>query len=344
MKSSNFSVLLLFIVLSLILAVGCSSEDDSCSVTSDCSVGMRCVNKTCINLQCSTELDCLGDEYCAVPAGSTVGTCLKNNPDGDTEVDGDDGIVSNCVEGVLRCRGDIKESCKLQNNTIDWRFEEECSNGCQFGMCLEPDGDEDGDVEQEAQAICEANDLRCFGNVVQECSEDGMEWRLNDACVDESCIEIPPDAYCGVCYPGMRDCEASTGAVLICNADGTRWDKQFCGTREECLAGYCVSDDECSPGRYNCAGNVVQKCNSAGTGWDTFDSCISGETCKCGSWAGTQCTQAACIADLICSPLQDTQCSGDTVQRCNADGTGWASWSDCSAKDPPETCVNGACQ
>lgn len=342
MTFRNLTIVLITIV-SLSLAACGSSEENSCSSPSDCESGERCINGNCVSISCTSDLDCLGGEYCSIATGYTQGTCLQKVTDGDSTEADDGSIIKNCVDGVYRCRGDIREVCQLQSNVYDWRFLEECEAGCSLGKCNKVDGDEDME-EEENPVICTAGHYRCYDNVVQICSEDGKEWRLHEACVDASCIEQAPDAYCGLCYPGMRDCY-SDNIVQVCSPDGTQWQKSYCNNDEACLGGACISDESCSPGRYNCNGtSIVEKCNDSGTAWEKVDTCGENETCVCGTWVNTQCAQAGCDSDPICSPFIDTKCSGDTLQRCNALGTDWANWDDCSDNDPPQTCVNGACQ
>jgi hypothetical protein len=361
----GFEICIAVFVIAFGLMTACStsnssSEGGSCATNVDCEFGFRCLNTTCVSLECTHPRDCLTGEYCKFAIGEDIGICTvrPDETDGDVAdgdvVDGDTDTapIGTCNEGERRCRGDLLETCELFNGFLDFRFTEECQYGCQLGACNEPPA-EDGDAEQVQ--VCEPGNMQCYSNQVQVCSEDGMEWTISDPCLQGTCVEEVQTgggvlADCGpkiVCERGMRICdeEGAYEAVLICNDDGTDWTRSYCAANQACINGLCQSSTECTRGRYRCNGNLVEKCRDNGTGWDRVDTCVDGEeTCACGQYAGSECALASCTKNAICSPLLDTRCSGDVVQRCDSSGTGWAFWSDCAAKDPPQTCVNGSCQ
>lgn len=355
-------VLAAALLLALLLVTGCSGSESSsdgapCANNTDCTFGYRCLNTTCVTLRCTHPRDCLTGEFCKFDSGKDEGVCTvrpdtEPDPTDGDELDGDtpDEPAGVCLLNERRCRGNILESCVNFNSFLDWRFEADCAHGCTLGACVEPPA-EDGDEEEE---ICVPGNMQCFSNQVQRCSTDGMEWELVDACLLGTCVEETSGgttiASCGprlICQPGMRVCddEGSAQAVKVCNETGTDWRVIYCANHEACINGICQSTTACTRGRYRCNGNTVEVCRDNGSGWDRVRTCTDGEeTCACGTYSGSECVQASCIKNAVCTPLLDTRCSGNVVQRCDSSGTGWAFWSDCSTQDPPKTCVNGSCQ
>lgn len=354
MKRNGYKWLIIMLPISMTFVVACGgsdsgSEDEqqSCLIDTDCDIGMRCINDLCINGLCETIADCLGGEHCEIPEGSPKGFCISDQiaPDGDSEPppDGDEPPVGACLSGDKRCKGDNLERCELRNGLMDWRFMEDCDYGCRLGKCEDPpevDGDED--VETEPEPICTPDDRQCYDNQVQRCPADGLEWKVEDACLQGTCIEDGRgNAECGpklICQPGMRMCSEEFNAVQICNNLGSEWNLMYCANTQACINSTCQASGECRKGHYRCNNNTVEVCNSAGTGWNVFQRCGESETCTCGTYAGTECIAAACEADVICMPLLDTRCSGDVLQRCAADGKSWAFWEECA-----NGCANGEC-
>ncbi len=349
--------LLLVLAAVLVCAPGCNGDDSdtdndgqSCTLNTDCPYGSRCLNQVCTTLECSADTDCLGGEYCNIQTGQTTGQCTEYATDGDDPTDGDapdgDEPVGDCISGDWRCQGSVLEQCQLQNNRYDWGFYEDCEFGCEQNACAEdPDGDQD--APEEESTLCEPGTERCYTNQVQHCEEDGSAWRIEDPCLNGTCVQEDIDAYCGpkiICQDGQQRCDPQgTNAVATCNTAGTEWTLMPCAASQTCINGICEGGSECTPNRYRCTNEMkrVEQCNSQGTGWVLSENCGDGETCVCGSFLGTDCIQAACITDTVCVPFSERRCSGNTVQQCNFDGKGWSDWKDC--EDDEQTCQDGAC-
>ncbi|MBI5480340.1 MAG: hypothetical protein HY906_15865, partial [Deltaproteobacteria bacterium] len=82
----------------------------------------------------------------------------------------------------------------------------------------------------------------------------------------------------------------------------------------------------CTPGAYQCAGNVRQQCTSDGCGWTNV------QTCACG------CSGGSCVAG-VCTPGA-YQCAGNVRQQCASDGCGWTNVQTCGYQCNPSI---GAC-
>ena len=337
--------------LALVLAVGCedtnssSSDDRPCTTDANCTAEERCINQVCTSKVCSVDEDCLAGETCSIAVGQSSGTCMTiSDGDQDADAEKDTDLVGACTAGEFRCQGDLLEQCQLWNSVVDWHFMEECENGCVDGACNPADGDQDAAEEEEAP-ICTAGDLRCYSNQVQYCEEGGYRWRVEDPCTDGTCTEQPPDAWCGpkvICEAGMRICDPDgTNAIATCNSEGTAWTLLLCASTQQCVNAVCESTGECLNNRYRCTANFTRAEKCVSGNWQVYENCSEGETCVCGQYLGTDCMQAGCQADKICTPFLETRCSGDAVQRCNFDGTAWSTWQNCA--DDGKTCSNGEC-
>ncbi len=336
--------------LMLLGATQCSSSSEDefeCTLDADCDSNNRCLNGQCVSLVCMQDNDCLATEVCEIPTGEVTGLCKAA-----TITDGDDdqaeAAVQNCDINDIRCRGDELQTCQKKNGVWDFRLSQVCECGCENERCVEcVDGDPDlelePELEPEPEPICRAGDYRCYSNQVQLCSDDGMEWRVDDPCLSGTCVEQLPDAWCGpklICDPGMRLCDLEgRNAVATCNSEGTDWSLMYCAASQECEDGICVAGGECTANYYRCNGNAVEKCAQDGSGWVPVKNCGSTEVCSCGQYVGTNCAMADCIATAVCTPWQ-RQCSGNVVQMCSFDGTQWSNIETCADE---ETCSNGQC-
>ena len=147
------------------------------------------------------------------------------------------------------------------------------------------------------EAKCAANAMRCDGAVPWTCSDDLTERVEQGACVNA-----------GHCSLVESDCAAE--------------DKQA----------PCCLDAPCTAGALRCNGGQIERCRDDRTGSDP----VMGANCA---------TQALCEDSLatcqpgsscVCKPPECDvgagRCTGATLERCNADQTGWEFAEDCGSE------------
>jgi hypothetical protein len=92
-----------------------------------------------------------------------------------------------------------------------------------------------------------------------------------------------------ICTPGMKRCPLATGREYNyfeqCSSDGFRWNSVNCPSGQWCDSSsstFCKSAQICSPNTRRCSSTSreIQKCNSAGTAWETIQSCYPEGTCR----------------------------------------------------------------
>lgn len=177
----------------------------------------------------------------------------------------------------------------------------------------------------ECIGLCEPDTQRCTSmQVVQDCDAQGL-WQDNMQC-PFACTESGGTASCGgSCKPGERTCGAEQTPYL-CDDSGTPQAQDPC--LNVCTgAGECGGD--CSPTDTRCSTTTPgseEVCTAEGT-WGAPSTC----TFVCDDVSG------ACGGE--CKPGSPNQCSGKTVQSCQANGT-WKNEQDCGAVP----CTAGVCK
>lgn len=92
-----------------------------------------------------------------------------------------------------------------------------------------------------------------------------------------------------ICTPGTKRCPLATGREYNyfeqCSSDGFRWNSVNCPSGQWCdgsSSTFCKSAQICSPNTRRCSSTSreIQKCNSAGTAWETTQSCYPEGTCR----------------------------------------------------------------
>ena len=187
---------------------------------------------------------------------------------------------------------------------------------------------------------CNPNSAECVGtNGLHNCAADGSAWGATlSQCADNGSLK----ACASGAFIGSTACPTSTP---ICVASGS--------------VANCTTAT-CAIGQNQCAGNIQQICNATRTGWDNVTTCAgttplclpTSGVCGCSvstdcnaTSATPVCTGSQCVA-ATCAVGQH-QCSGNTLQVCNAARSGWDSVSVCSASqicDPTGgTCKTAIC-
>lgn len=176
----------------------------------------------------------------------------------------------------------------------------------------------------------------CEGNVKKVCNSAGTAYYVEPCGSGFACVQTSStDAQCelSVCiYPDQK-CE--NNAIYSCKADNSGWLLQEnCLSTQTCVesgaspnkVASCESGITCTAStQMRCDGVQVQLCNAQGNGWDTIDTCISGEKCIYDSAANL----ASCQAQTSCTAGFYKCQSSSEVYQCNAQGNGWDSVGSC---------------
>ena len=183
---------------------------------------------------------------------------------------------------------------------------------------------------------CTPGELQCAadGASVQECSADGSGFsQLAECSGTTTCQDLGNGPTCAeggtACTPGARRC-SSTG-IEECGADGSGYASVTeCGAEQQCKE-FTQGTPECGPA--SCDGNKrfcfegdVWAC-AAGSPTMVQQDCDEAASQACVVNAGV----AACV-DVVCTPGEVT-CSesGDAVQTCSEDGSGYTTSETCGA-------------
>lgn len=121
---------------------------------------------------------------------------------------------------------------------------------------------------------------------------------------------------------GAAVCDGQ-GNLIQCNPDGTVGSQQACGSARLCQVGLaaqrcaiCVPRTE-----YRCIANLLEVCAADGQSFMLHETCQTEALCN--KVAGT-CTSSKCAPDKFA-------CDGDTLTKCNSDGSAFASQVPCMA-------------
>lgn len=93
------------------------------------------------------------------------------------------------------------------------------------------------------------------------------------------------------------------------------------------------SSEACAPGSFRCNDRYVQRCQSDGTQWVSFEDCETAALCLDDGAGGALCTPPVCEAGPPC-------CDGAVRQQCNADETDYEQIETCAS---PDRCTPDGC-
>ncbi len=217
------------------------------------------------------------------------------------------GACAACEEGARDCRDGAVQRC----DGGEWTTREVCEANCEDGRCT---------------TNCTPDRLQCDGDQrLTRCN--GTEYVEEELC-EFVCAE---GACVGECLPDSQRCEPDADNVAqSCNSLG-QWDQSVpCGTDTFCVDGECKP---CEPGSTRCDVGGPQLCNEAGE-WVPEGAC---------SAPTPICVAGACAA---CEPGV-RRCSGNLLEECASDGSGWTTAETCSGDNP--ACIEstqscGRCQ
>ena len=113
---------------------------------------------------------------------------------------------------------------------------------------------------------CTDGEVRCNGNIIEECS--GGSWGVRESCAfacdSGACTSMV------ACTPGASRCNGDVAE--ICNATGSAY-LYLATCPVSCTGGLC--DGTCTAGDRRCNGANLEECSAAGTSWDVVESCTN---------------------------------------------------------------------
>src|SRR6478736_389599 len=239
---------------------------------------------------------------------STMMTGGTGGTDGDT-----------CVVGEFNCTTDGHlQTCRAGDPPAF-----DVGKACGDGKCS---------VSQGLCMKCVPGEFQCASNLLQQCNILGSAFEDTAACDSKAaCVANAQKGYCVRCKAGTTSCEPTyvqeLGApnlddksssysnirMLTCNLEGSGTD-----TATTCLAENPICDVAskscmyCQPNTLFCDGAQLNLCSANGNNWTTKSNCNQGQVCDA--------TAGKCVPSTGCT-LGTYQCSGSTLQACNAKGT-----------------------
>ena len=247
--------------------------------------------------------------------GSNAGS---GNPNaGDVSSAGD--TSQGCTVGEFNCSDDGHlQTCKAGSPPAF-----DVGQACGDGKCSASRG---------ACLKCAPGAFQCASNVLQQCDIFGSAFEDAATCDSKvACVADGQKGYCVRCKAGSSGCEPTSVLELnavnqdsassyyanthlvTCNLEGSGTD-----TAQTCLAESPVCDAtskkclSCTPNALFCDGSQLNMCSADGNDWTTKSNCNSGTVCDAS--AGKCVPQAGCTIGAF-------QCTGASLQACNAAGT-----------------------
>ncbi|MBO4349883.1 MAG: thermonuclease family protein [Proteobacteria bacterium] len=216
--------------------------------------------------------------------------CSDENSSNDADGDNDDCIIFGnvvCSTNETRCIGNVLQKCSINSQgCFYWERVQECSvcsNGacsenppqpCSDGTCSEnpPQPCSDGTCSENPPSCtnaCTQNDVRCEGNVLQNCvvGENGCtNWKdektCSNGCESNQCVpDTIPKECDNVCNIGQFYCEGQTVMECQTDADGCPVEVEIEKCPESCSKGECVAcSGACEVGKRICEGRTLSEC------------------------------------------------------------------------------------
>jgi hypothetical protein len=232
-----------------------------------------------------------------------------------------------CTEGDVQCNGTQLRRCRADSS---WEELDRCESNVLCVTYFEGDRATSGECLPPA---CPApGEFMCEGAALYECRQDLSQWDTVGTCFSaELCSAADKRCNEPVCEAGELRCFDSE--LRRCNAGLTGWDMV-----ETCDAGEFCSNDPIDPGcklecpsPTRCNGAELERCTP--NGWVHQANCPTNELCSC-TLNGT-CTLGLWTdgcGTAVCGGTQaGYQCTGATLQRCQAGRNGWETASECGS-------------
>jgi hypothetical protein len=256
-----------------------------------------------------------------------------------------------CAVDQYRCTNDALEVCAT--NRSHWEVFATCRSAGECNLNADTCRPCVPGVERQCQ------DSLLFG-----CDAAGQWQKLKECPTAALCSASAGDCLPAVCSPSEHRCQAD-GTLERCNADRTGWQKiTTCATAADCNAaaadaqakagepvtctlscsrgsGACAAPTCDTPGSLRCLrdNSSLQRCSETYQ-WAMLSQCTTFQLCN--AELG-RCEDARCAEN-------ERRCTGNIVERCKGDRTGWVSVQTCPSGtlcDPSAAagaeCVPGAC-
>jgi hypothetical protein len=265
--------------------------------------GGRCASDrqfmTCDNGLLSTPRDCPSGQTCQGGGNCLFNcgalNCNDNNPCTNDTCSPQAGCQHSNVGNGTNCSN---------GNACDGS--ETCQNGqCRPGAALNcNDNNPCTNDSCNPQAGCQRSNVpnrsQCVNGDIQSCNNG---------------VSDSQDCGNNGCNAGATSCNACNANTPATCVNGQRrvcvngqFQNQNCPQGQQCQNGACVNTQICTPNSASCTGNTRTVCNAQGTAQTT-------QNCPLG------CNGTACRVQ-VCTPGSFSSCSGASIVRCNALGSG----------------------
>lgn len=178
-----------------------------------------------------------------------------------------------------------------------------------LALLLAACGGDDNPKPGPVDTFCTAGQLKCVGNYIAECVEEGKAYKLTFCGETKSCTGTPPVCKAVSCAGGKAARSCSGDQVMQCEADGLAEAQasKTCGGDQGCIGGECVPK-ACKSGETRCGWKELLTCS--GSAWTST---------KCGPTQYCDSAAKACV-ERVCVPTS-VQCKGEkTASTCAIDG------------------------
>ncbi len=337
-----------------------NAGEGTLACTSSCRFDFSGCSGGCVN-QCNMQVlsRCNGNliEQCRLGTNGCyqweqTGNCSTSGKVCDDSTDNTrcvDSCTDACASGTSRCLGNIVQHCQLgQNGCLQWQDATDCST---LGKSCDPEATPPTCVDPCTDACDTIGAGLCIGETRHICILGTLgcrEWRTDVDCSTQGKNCTGGECVCPqVCTSGQTRCNGnwiqscsanSHGCLEFSNQTNCESTSQICnesGGSAQCAA-QCTN--LCTLGQSQCSGDVVQNCQTLGTGCTGW---VNGTNCAS---QGKICTNGACACDNECS-------SGDRAclliiwaYKCVQNSQGcwvWGDERDCVAED--KACFLGYC-
>lgn len=305
----------------------CNGEGSDYESLTACAAEEACINGACAAVGCEANTrSCEGKSTVRVCNSTGTASSVAEVCDGAHHcvVSGNTAACDDdaCIPNAVSCNGDVVTTCKPDGLGYGSDGIDCAASGrvCVNGGCV--------------AKVCQPGALSCVGEATYLCVKAGSALALFQSCPSGTyCDAAAPSCKAQVCSPSSLGCNGNVAAT--CNANGSGYATtgavDCSATALFCEAGACAPVT-CTPNVQFCKNGDVYKCSVSGTSASLVSDCVdSFQHC---SQSGTS---AFCVSDA-CSQ-NSLSCLGNSLAVCNAEGSTYASVTDCGA----QVCLTGQC-
>jgi len=232
-----------------------------------------------------------------------------------------------CEEGEVQCNGSQLRRCRADHS---WEEVDRCASPV---LCVtSSDGERATSGECLPPACPMAGAFSCEGAALYECRQDLSTWDTAGTCYSADLCSAA-DKRCNEPVCNADELRCFDNELRRCNSGLTGWDMV-----ESCGAGEFCSNDAADPGcklecpsPTRCNGAELERCTP--NGWVHSASCSTNDLCSC--TLNGSCTLGlgldGCGAPVCGGTLAGYQCTGATLQKCQAGRNGWDTAATCGS-------------